>query len=199
MFNDTSSTLALLRSRRSGKARNLIAPGPDVDQLRDILTIAARVPDHGKLAPWRFVVIPPQERRAFADMIVAAYRAGRPDAGRLEITAMEDFALQAPTMVILISKPSDSSKIPLWEQQMSAGAAAMNLLVAAHAHGFVANWLTGWACESSRVAQALGADGVHDRIVGFFFIGTSVGQLEERPRPDMSQVSTEWTGSGGIG
>jgi nitroreductase len=194
MFNDTSSTLALLRTRRSGKARDLVAPGPDAAQLADILAIAARVPDHGKLAPWRFIVVPQDQRRAFADMIVAAYRAGRPEAGRLEIEAMEQFAQQAPTLVVLISKPVEGSKIPLWEQQMSAGAAAQNLLIAAHAHGFVANWLSGWACESSRVARALGAEGERDRIVGFFFIGTPTRELEERPRPDPAKVVSEWRG-----
>ena len=195
MFNDTSSTLSLLRSRRSGKARDLAAPGPDAAQLADILAIAARVPDHGKLAPWRFIIVPQSQRRAFADMIVAAYLAGRPEAGRLEIEAMEQFAQQAPTLVVLVSKPVEGSKIPLWEQQMSAGAAAQNLLVAAHAHGFVGNWLTGWPCESSRVARALGAAGERDRIVGFFFIGTQTRDLEERARPDMAQIVSEWTGT----
>lgn len=169
-------------------------PGPDAAQLADILSIAARVPDHGKLAPWRFVIVPPEQRAAFAAMLVAAYRRARPEAGRLEIEAMEAFPRQAPVMVALLSTPAASSKIPLWEQQLSAGAVAMQLLNAAHAHGFVGNWLTGWAAESEEVATSL-CDAPGDaRLVGFFFIGSPAKELEERPRPDMSQIVSEWRG-----
>jgi nitroreductase len=194
MFNDRSSTLALLRSRRSGKARDMVAPGPDAAQLADIIGIAARVPDHGKLSPWRFVIVPAEERAAFADMLVAAYRRAKPEAGRLEIEAMDAFPRQAPVMIALLSTPVAASKIPLWEQQLSAGAVAMQLLNAAHAHGFVGNWLTGWAAESAEVAEALGGSADGGRVVGYFFIGSPAKALEERPRPDMSQIVSEWRG-----
>lgn len=192
MFNDISSPLALLRSRRSGKARDMVAPGPDAVQLRDILAIAARVPDHGKLAPWRFVIVPAGRRDAFGAMLVAAYRRARPEAGKLEIEAMEAFPRQAPVMIALLSTPVAASKIPLWEQQLSVGAAAMQLLNAAHAHGFVANWLTGWAAESVEVATALGANGPDDRIAGFIFIGSPSRDLDERPRPELAQIIHDW-------
>lgn len=195
MFNDHSSPLALLRSRRSGKARDMVTPGPSPEQLNDIIAIASRVPDHGKLAPWRFVVIPPDRRDAFAAMLVDAYRAARPEAGRLEIEAMDAFPRQAPVMIALLSAPAQPSKIPLWEQQLSVGAAAMQLLNAAHAHGFVANWLTGWASESAAVARALGATPPEDRIAGFFFIGSPAKPLEERPRPELAQIMRSWDGN----
>ncbi|MFM6852447.1 MAG: nitroreductase family protein, partial [Sphingopyxis sp.] len=142
MFNNLSSPLALLLSRRSGKARDMVSPGPDAAQMETILAAAARVPDHGKLAPWRFIIIPQDARDALSAMLIAAYRAERPDAGRLEVEAMDAMARQGPALVIALSTPVAGSKIPLWEQQLSAGAAAMQLLNAAHAHGFVGNWLT---------------------------------------------------------
>ena len=137
MFNDLSSTTALLATRRSGKARDLAAPGPDDAQLRQILEAAMRVPDHGKLAPWRFVLIPLDQRAAFAAMLRAAYLKATPGAGRLELEAMDQFAQQAPTMIAILSTPAAGSKIPVWEQELSSGAACMNMLVAAHAQGSI--------------------------------------------------------------
>ncbi len=194
MFNDTASPLALLHSRRSGKARDMIAPGPDAAQLSAILAAAIRVPDHGKLSPWRFVIIPADRRDALAALLTTAYRTEKPDAGRLEIEAMGSFARHAPVLIVMLSTPSPASKIPLWEQQLSAGSAAMQLLNAAHALGFVGNWLTGWPTYNPDVAAAFGATGPDDRIVGYFFIGTATKPLEERPRPDPATVISHWTG-----
>ncbi len=191
-FNDISTPLSLLRTRRSGKARDLIAPGPDAAQLRDILAIAARTPDHGKLAPWRFVLVPEQARDAFAARLVDAYRAERSTASALEIQAMEQFAHQAPTLVTVLYSPRIESKIPLWEQELSAGAATMNLLHAAHAHGFAGSWLTGWPAFSDAVRDLFGA--APERIAGFVFIGTPAKPLEERPRPDLDSIVSNWAG-----
>lgn len=190
-FNDTTTPLTLLRTRRSGKARDLIAPGPDADQLATILEIAARTPDHGKLAPWRFVVVPGRARDAFAAALTAAYRAERPTATRLEIEAMETFARQSPTLVVVLHVPRDSH-IPRWEQELSAGAATMNLLHAAHALGFAGSWLTGWAAFSDAVRDLFGA--APERIAGFVFIGTPAKPLEERPRPDLDAIVSNWAG-----
>lgn len=190
MFNDLSSPAALLATRRTAKPRDMIAPGPDAAQLRAILEAATRVPDHGKLAPWRFVVIPDDRRQALADLLTAAYRAERPEAGRLELEAMESFAHQAPTLVVALSAPVAGSKIPLWEQELSAGAACMTLLLAAHAQGFAGCWLTGWAAYSDAVRDAFGGPG--DRIAGFLFIGTPGRPLEERPRPAFDSVVRTW-------
>ena len=192
MFNDLTTPLSMLLTRRSGKARDMIEPGPDAAQLEQIIAAATRVPDHGKLAPWRLVIIPAEERRAFGAMVAAAYQAEKPDAGRLEMEAMENFAKVAPLMIALLSKPVESSKIPLWEQQLSAGAVAMQMLNAAHAMGFVGNWLTGWPTFNRQVAESLGARGSEDRIAGFFFFGTAAKELEERPRPDSGAILSVW-------
>jgi len=190
MFNDLSSPAALLATRRSGKPRDMVAPGPDAATLRDILTSAIRVPDHGKLAPWRFVIVESGQRDRLSQVIVDAYRAERPNAGRLEIEAMEQFAHQAPTLVVALSSPATGSHIPLWEQQLSAGAVCMNLLSAAHTRGFVGGWLTGWAAYNDAVRDAFGAE--HERIAGFIFLGTPGKPLEERPRPDFDRVVSTW-------
>lgn len=193
MFNDRTSPLSLLATRRSGKARDMIAPGPDGEELAHILEIAARTPDHGKLAPWRFVVVPQDARDALAAGIVAAYRAEKPDAGRLEIEAMEQFARQAPTLVVVLASPRVDSHIPLWEQELSVGAVTMNLLHAVHASGYAGCWLTGWSAFSDGVRDLFGA--APERIAGFVFIGTPGKMLEERPRPDMAKTVSVWAGA----
>ncbi|MBS0503858.1 MAG: nitroreductase [Proteobacteria bacterium] len=190
MFNDLSSPAALLATRRSGKPRDMVGPGPDADQLRMILSTAMRVPDHGKLAPWRFVIV--QDRDAFARLLQDAFRAQRDTPDRADVDAIDQFAYQAPTLVVVLSTPVEPSKIPLWEQQLSAGAACMNLVSAATAHGFVAGWLTGWAAYDETVLKALGGkDG--DRVAGFVFIGLPGRGLEERPRPEYDQIVSQFT------
>jgi len=190
MFNDLSSPLALLQTRRSGKPRDLIAPGPDDAQLRQILEVALRTPDHGKLAPWRFVIVPQEKRGALADLLEAAYRKEKPDAGRLEIEAMHQFAHQAPTLVVALSAPVAGSKVPVWEQELSTGAAIMNLLHATHALGFAGGWLTGWPSFNDDVRDAFGRPG--EKIAGFVFIGTSGKPQEERPRPEYNDIVSIW-------
>lgn len=193
MFNDCTTPLSLLATRRSGKARDLIAPGPDSNELSRILEIAARTPDHGKLAPWRFVVVPQDARDALAAGIVDAYRAEKPEAGRLEVEAMDQFARQAPALVVVLASPRIESHIPLWEQELSVGAVTMNLLHAVHASGYAGCWLTGWSAFSDRVRDLFGA--APERIAGFVFIGTPGKSLEERPRPDMAKTVSIWNGS----
>lgn len=194
MFNDLSSPLALLRTRRSGKPRDLAGPGPDAGQLRAMIEVALRTPDHGKLAPWRFVIVPTDRRDAFAALLERAYLAERPDAGRLELEAMHQFAHQAPALVVVLSRPVPGSKIPLWEQELSAGAACMNLLHAAHAMGFAGGWLTAWPGFNEDVRAAFGDE--HSRIAGFVFIGTPGKPLEERPRPVYEDIVSEWRPGG---
>jgi nitroreductase len=191
MLNDRSSYLTALRTRRSGKPRDLVAPGPSPNELRAMLEIAARTPDHGKLAPWRFVIVPAEGREALAALLADARAAeGEPKPGELD--GLRQFARQAPALVVVLSAPSSERPIPLWEQEMSAGAAVMNLIHAAHAHGYAAGWLTGWATTSDRVRDAFGA--APERVVGFVFIGTPARELEERPRPDLDRIVRYWTG-----
>ena len=187
IFNDNSSTLALLHSRRSGKARDLALPGPDDDALLAILKAAIRVPDHGKLAPWRFVIVGRERREALAEVIEVAYRAEKPAASMSEITAMRAYALEGPQLVAALFEPRTQSHIPLWEQELSLGAAIQNALLAAHALGFAGNWLTGWPAYSAAVCSALGGS-ADARIGGFLYFGTPTKPLEERPRPDPAEV-----------
>ena len=192
MLNDLSTASSLLATRRSGKPRDMGEPGPDAGQLRAILAAAIRTPDHGKLAPWRFVIVDPGHRDALAAMLRDAYLADKPQAGRLELEAIDQFAHQAPTLVVVLSKPAHASHIPIWEQELSAGAACMNLLLAVHAAGFVGGWLTGWAAYSTAVRDAFG-DG-DEKIAGFVFIGSPTRPLDERPRPDFAAVVRTWRG-----
>jgi nitroreductase len=194
MFNDLSSPISLLRTRRSGRPRDLVAPGPSPEQLREILTIAMRSPDHGKLHPWRFVHIPADRRADFAALLRRAYLAENPTPGRLEVEANERFAHQAPELVVALSSPTPGHKIPEWEQQLSCGAACMNLLLATHAMGFAAGWVTGWAAYSDAVLAAFGA--APERIAGFIFIGTPGAELEERLRPEAEEVISTWSPPG---
>jgi nitroreductase len=191
VFNDLSSPLSLLETRRSGRPRDMVAPGPSSEELKRILAAATRTPDHGKLHPWRFVHVAQERRGAFADLLRAAYLAANPAPGRLELEANERFARQAPELVVVLSAPTVPHKIPLWEQQLSCGAACMNLLTAAHAHGYAAGWVTGWAAYSPIVLDAFGG-GPDDRIAGFIFLGTPGAELEERLRPDYDAVVSEW-------
>jgi len=192
MFNDLSSPAALMATRRSGKPRDLGEPGPTAEQLDRILAAATRVPDHGKLAPWRFVIVPPDRRPAFAALLDRAYRAERPDPSKVEIEAVRQFAEQAPALIVVLSTPAHASHIPIWEQELSTGAACMNLLIATHAEGLAGGWLTGWAAYSDIVRDAFGGPG--ERIAGFLFLGSPTRPLEERPRPERDEVVKTWQG-----
>lgn len=191
MLNDLSSPLSLLETRRSARPRDLVAPGPDEAELERLFRIASRIPDHGKLHPWRFVHVPKEARDAFAELLVRAYRVDNPEPGRLEIEATERFAHQAPTLVVVLSKPVTPHKIPVWEQQLSCGAACLNLLSGAHAMGYAGGWVTGWAAYSDMVRDAFGA--TDERIAGFIFLGTPSVPPEERVRPELSEIVSVWS------
>ena len=189
-LNDRSTTLSLLETRRSGRPREMIAPGPSEAELERILTIAARTPDHGKLFPWRFVTVSAEQRGALADLLTAALPESDPSAGPAHFQKALEFAHQAPSLVVLISAPVADHKIPLWEQQLSVGAAGMNMLIAAHAMGFVGGWITGWAAYNERVRAAFCGPG--ERIAGFIFLGSPGTELQERPRAPLSTVVRPW-------
>jgi nitroreductase len=190
MLNDRTSPLTLLESRRSGRPRDMVEPGPGADELRRILTIAARTPDHGKLHPWRFVHIPRERRPAFAELLHRAFRETDPAPRTAELEAVDRLAHQAPELVVALFSPRPSLKIPLWEQQLSCGAACMNLEHAAHALGYAAGWITGWAAYSTIVRDAFGT--APEQIAGFIYIGTPAVPLEERVRPELSAVVSSW-------
>lgn len=190
MLNDRSSALALLKTRRSGRPREMVAPGPSDEELRKILEIAMRVPDHGKLAPWRFVVVGKDQREQLAVLLHKALQAEDECAGPAHHEKEDQFARQGEALIVVISSPVPEHKIPVWEQQLSAGAAAMNLLSAVHAMGYVGGWITGWRAYSPMVNKAFAEPG--ERIAGFIFIGSPGRDLEERPRPDLAQIVKKW-------
>jgi len=189
-LNDRSSALALLETRRSGRPRELVGPGPSANQLDRILTIAMRTPDHGKISPWRFVVVGQGQRQQLADLLARALPEHDPEASSAHYAKALEFAHQAPVMIALISSPIQGHKIPVWEQELSCGAVAMNLLHAAHALGFVGGWITGWQAYSPRVTRAFCKEG--ERIAGFIFLGTPANALEERPRPSLADHVSSW-------
>lgn len=191
MLNDLSGPLALLQSRRSAKPRELVGPGPDAGQMDQILTIAARVPDHGSLQPWRFVVVRDIQRDALSDCLLRALAAEVPDAGPAHREKEVNFAHYPGQLVVLVSSPTPNHKIPVYEQELSVGAAGMNLLLAAHAMGFVAGWVTGWRAYSDTVRAALCEEG--ERIAGFIFIGEPGRPLEDRARPDLPDIVRKWS------
>ena len=190
MLNDRSSILSLLETRRSGKPRDMVGPGPSETELERILTIAARTPDHGKLFPWRFVTVADGQRDAFASLLHRALLAEDPSAGPAHYEAADEFAHQQGVLVVLVSAPVQGHKIPVWEQELSCGAAGMNLLTAAHAMGFVAGWLTGWQAYSETVRNAFCGPG--ERIAGFIFISHPGREPEERPRAPLATVWRPW-------
>jgi len=190
MFNDLSSLEAYLSSRRSGRPRNLVAPGPSDDQIRHFVEIAMRTPDHGKLAPWRVISVAADQRDALAEGFKAAYLGENPGAGRSELEAMENMANEAPALLIVLSSPVESTKIPMWEQELSCGAFCMNLLHAIHAEGFLGSWITGWPAFNNDVRDMFGS--APEKIAGFIFAGSSNAPLKERPRPDINKVFSLW-------
>jgi nitroreductase len=179
--------LDLLLTRRSGSAKAMTEPGPSKKQLADILKVGARAPDHGKLFPWRFLVIEGKGRSRAGDILAEVMQAE----GEREKQVEEERGrfLRAPVVVAVISAAREQHKIPVWEQELSAGAVCQNLLVAATASGFVAQWVTEWYAYHPVVKERLGLK-AGERIAGFVYIGTAKEELEERPRPDMDKIVT---------
>jgi nitroreductase len=190
MLNDRSSILSLLETRRSGKPRELTGPGPNREEMERILTIASRVPDHGKLTPWRFVTVADDQRSALAALFRDALAEENEQATDAHFQKEDEFAYYQGRLVVLVSAPIEDHKIPVWEQQLSCGTVGMNLLLAAHALGFVAGWVTGWRAYSPKVNAAFCGPG--ERIAGFIFIGHASRELEERERPELSAVWKPW-------
>ncbi|MFT3811544.1 MAG: nitroreductase [Micropepsaceae bacterium] len=183
--------LKLLLTRRSGSAKAMTGPGPSPEQLDVILTAATRVPDHGKLTPWRFITFQGDARGRFGAELARLFREKNPDAID-EIVALEAKRFErAPVVVAVISRALGNAKVPEWEQVLSAGASCMALNLAAHALGFTASWLTEWPSYDERVKPLLGlAD--HERVAGFIYLGMPAAPLEDRPRPALETIVTAW-------
>ncbi|MCG6122438.1 MAG: nitroreductase [Microvirga sp.] len=182
-------TLDLLAARRSTAARMLSEPGPGREQLESMLTIAARVPDHGKLEPWRFIVIAGESRERIGGVIAAAALADDPGIDAEKLAQQQGLLSRAPVVVAVVSRAAPHPKIPEWEQVLSAGAVCQNLLIAAAASGFAANWITEWIASDRRVLDALGLD-AEERIAGFVHIGSADFTPPDRARPTLESVVT---------
>lgn len=186
------STIDLLKARRSVKPDLLGEPRPTPDELETILTIAARVPDHKKLVPWRFVVIDGAAREQLGELAAEACLredAVPPSPVRLE-TERKRF-LRSPLVVAVISRVREMRGAPEWEQVLSAGAACMNLCVAANALGYRTTWITEWVSYSKAFGEGFGL-AANERIAGFIYIGTAKERPAERERPQLSEVVTRW-------
>ncbi len=179
--------LAHLQVRRSVPAAGLGAPGPAADQVRQMATIAARVPDHGKITPWRFVIYPMAARQKFGQWFVAAAEHARGPLSREEIQKERARLTRAPVVVGVLSTPVNHPKVPQWEQVLSAGAACLNFLHAANALGFDAQWLTEWYALDRQMAARMGAR-PGERFAGFIHIGTALEPKTERARPDIDEL-----------
>lgn len=183
--------LHLLATRRSVKPRDMSGPGPTPAEVETILTIGARVPDHGKIAPWRFIVFEGDARLKAGDMIARVFASKNPDAGANQVEAARKALAEAPLVIAVVSSPKPHPKVPLWEQELSAGAAAMNIVTAANALGFGANWLTGWFAFDPDVLADLGLH-PNEKLAGFIHIGRFAKVPEDRPRPRLDEVVTRF-------
>lgn len=183
-------TLNLLLSRRSGSAKMMKGPGPNADQLRKILAAGVRVPDHGKLTPWRFIVFE-GDGRARMGAILAESIAGERDISPERIEQERNRFMRAPVVIGVVSRVREQIPIPVWEQQLSAGAVCMTMVLAAHAMGFVANWITEWCAYHPLVLAKIGLKPT-ERIAGYIYIGHPVEPLEDRPRPPVDSITTRF-------
>jgi nitroreductase len=183
--------LELLKIRRSVKPREMTAPGPSPAELDTILTIGARVPDHGKLAPWRFIVFEGDARVRAGELIAKVFAAKNPQATQAEIEVEKKRLTDAPLVIGVVSFTRPHPKVPPWEQELSAGASAMNIVTAATALGYGACWLTGWFAFDRDVLEALGLK-AEEKLAGFIHIGTPSKPSEDRPRPALSEIVTRF-------
>ena len=183
--------IKLLTTRRSFKPVELSGPAPSPAEIETLLTVASRVPDHGKLTPWRFIVFEGEARQKAGDAIGAAFKAKYPDSKPDQIEAERGRLARAPLVIAVVSRAGQHVKIPEWEQVLSAGAAAMNLVLAAHALGYGASWITEWYAYDRSVLDALGL-APNERIAGFVHIGRPPGVPEDRPRPPLSEIATRF-------
>ncbi len=186
-----NETLRLLETRRSAPVPFLVAPAPTSEQIETLLTIAARVPDHGKLAPWRFILFTGAEKARAGDIVAEAFGAANPDAGaRIDL---ERKRFSAPLVIGVVSRAAPHKKIPEWEQVLSSGAVCMNLCIAAAAMGFATSWLTEWYAYDRGVLERFGL-AAEEKIAGFIHIGTASGPRDERPRPDLAEIVSTFHG-----
>lgn len=183
----------LIALRRSVSKRTLTAPGPDETELNELLTAAARVPDHRRLAPWRFIVFEGDAREAFNARAVEIQRQEQPDATETMLADTACYFTRAPVVIAVISSPDTAHKTPVWEQELSTGALCQNLMLAANASGWAGCWLSEWIAFSDGINELLGLS-TDERVAGYIYLGTSTALPQERLRPDVSSKIFRWQG-----
>ena len=184
-----NNAIELLKARRSPNIPDLAEPGPSESDLEVLLTAAARVPDHGKLVPWRFLVLTKVGRAPLVEALATCFRKDHPDATPDQIEKERFRLANSPLIVAVISRAGPHAKIPEWEQVLSAGAVCMNLITAAHALGFGANWVTGWPAYDRSCLDLLGVR-TNERVAGLIHIGTPPAPREDRDRPKLDDIVT---------
>lgn len=180
-----------LKTRRSVTAKNMTGPGPSLEQLKEILEIGARVPDHGKLSPFYFITLQGEQRREAGQILRKAYLLEEEDASTAKLDLEAERFMRAPTIVIAVSRPR-ASKVPVWEQVLSAGAACQNIVLASNGLGFCAQWLTEWYTYNDAFKESMGLDLGHDHIAGVIYIGTATKDPEERDRPNIEDLTNQY-------
>src|ERR1700716_753846 len=183
--------LELLKPRRSVKPREMTGPGPSPAELETILTIGARVPDHGKLTPWRFIVFEGNARVRAGEVIAQVFARKNPHAASAEIDVEKRRLTDAPLVIAVVSLTKPHPKVPPWEQELSAGASAMNIVTAATALGYGACWLTGWFAFDRDVLDGLGLK-AEEKLAGFIHVATFPKATEARPRPALADTVTRF-------
>ncbi|MFN4089188.1 MAG: nitroreductase [Alphaproteobacteria bacterium] len=182
----------LLETRRSVPPVSLVEPVPRGEELQRLLTVASRVPDHGRMVPWRFLLFEGASRERAGERLAALYVTKDPEAPEAMRRKIATALSRAPLVVAVVDRSAPSPKIPEWEQHLCVGAVCMTLVVAANAMGYGANWLTGWAAADADARAVLGL-GPEERIAGFIHIGTPTERPAERPRPDVDTLVTRWS------
>ncbi len=191
-LNDKSSLLAFLKSRKSASAKAMTGPGPSDSELADMLTLAVRAPDHGKLTPWRFISFSGEGRGQIGAKFAERWGVLHPEHGAESSAFQAGLFTRVPLVVAVVSTAAEHLKIPLWEQQLSAAAVCFNLVLAAQAHGFDAQWQTDWVVYDEGARAAMGLTPA-EKIAGLIYIGTSAVVLEDRPRPDAAALHMRWS------
>ncbi|SOE08321.1 nitroreductase [Hoeflea halophila] len=178
---------AYLETRRSIPAFQMTEPGPSRVEIEEMLTLARRVPDHGKLAPWRFIVYAGDVRERISLELADIAMANKPDMAEDMITVEKTRLTRAPVVIAVVSQAAPHPKIPEWEQVMSAGAVCLNLVMAANALGYCSNWLSEWFAFDQKAYPVLGVE-PHEKIAGFIHIGSPKMHPGERPRPELADI-----------
>ena len=187
-----ADTIDFLTTRRSTVARMMDGPGPGDEDLKRIMEAGMRVPDHGRLTPWRFIVIRGDAREKLGDVIAEAYKKNNPDAIEEQVEIEQERLTRAPVVIAVVSRVQKEHKIPEWEQILSSGAACQTMLIAAQSMGYAAQWLTEWYAYDANVKQAIGAES-GDEIAGFLYLGNGTGELSDRARPAYDDIVSEWS------